>query len=71
MNGSELPIAQEDLHAYVDGQLTPTRRAAVQRYLQANPEEARRVAAWTAQRDRCASPSRTRRHCRPLSISLV
>jgi anti-sigma factor RsiW len=51
VNGSESPIAQEDLHAYVDGQLTPTRRAAVQRYLQANPEEARRVAAWTAQRD--------------------
>jgi anti-sigma factor RsiW len=51
VSGSEAPLAQEDLHGYVDGQLTPTRRAAVQRYLQANPEEACRVAAWTAQRD--------------------
>lgn len=51
MSGSELPIAEEDLHAFVDGQLAPSRRADVQRYLDANPEEARRVAAWTAQRE--------------------
>jgi anti-sigma factor RsiW len=51
VSGPEPPIAEEDLHAYVDGQLEPIRQAAVQRYLQANPEEARRVAAWTAQRD--------------------
>jgi anti-sigma factor RsiW len=50
VSGSEPPITEEDLHAYVDGQLAPIRQAAVQRYLQANPEEARRVAAWTAQR---------------------
>jgi anti-sigma factor RsiW len=35
----------------VDGQLTATHRAAVQRYLRINPEAARRVVAWTAQRD--------------------
>jgi anti-sigma factor RsiW len=51
MSGSELPIAEEDLHAFVDGQLTPPRRAEVQRYLDANPQEARRVAAWSAQRE--------------------
>jgi anti-sigma factor RsiW len=50
VSGSEPPIGEDDLHAYVDGQLTPSRRATVQRYLQTNPEEARRVAAWTAQR---------------------
>ncbi len=51
MSGSDLPIAEEDLHAFVDGQLTPPRRAEVQRYLDANPQEARRVAAWSAQRE--------------------
>jgi len=51
MSGSELPIAEEDLHAFVDGQLTPPRRAEVQRYLDANPQEARRVATWSAQRE--------------------
>ena len=51
MSGWEPPIGEDDLHAYVDGQLPPTRRARVQRYLQTNPEESRRVAAWTAQRD--------------------
>ena len=51
MSGSELPIAEEDLHAFVDGQLAPPRRAEVQRYLDANPQEARRVAAWSAQRE--------------------
>jgi len=51
MSGSELPIAEEDLHAFVDGQLLPLRRAEVQRYLDANPHEARRVAAWASQRE--------------------
>ena len=51
MSGSEPRIGEDDLHAYVDGRLAPTRRATVQRYLQTNPEEGRRVAAWTAQRD--------------------
>ena len=51
MSGSELPIAEEDLHAFVDGQLAPSRRGEVQRYLDANPQEARRVAAWSAQRE--------------------
>jgi anti-sigma factor RsiW len=51
VNGSGPPVAEEDLHAYVDGQLAPICRDAVQRYLQTNPEEARRVAGWTTQRD--------------------
>jgi anti-sigma factor RsiW len=40
------PIAEEELHAYVDGQLDADRRSAVQRYLQDHPE----VAAWGTQR---------------------
>ncbi len=51
MSGSALPIAEEDLHAFVDGQPVPLRRAEVQRYLDANPHEARRVAAWASQRE--------------------
>lgn len=45
------PINQDDLHAYVDGQLEASRRRAVERYLEATPEAAERVAAYQAQRD--------------------
>jgi anti-sigma factor RsiW len=46
-----LPIREDDLHAFVDGALTPERRAAVEAYLAATPEAARDVADWQAQRD--------------------
>ena len=45
------PIAEEELHAYVDGQLDADRQPAVLRYLQDHPDVARQVAAWKAQRD--------------------
>jgi anti-sigma factor RsiW len=45
------PIAEEDLHAWVDGQLDADRQAAVSRYLHDHPDMARRVAAWREQRD--------------------
>ncbi|MGE0418127.1 MAG: anti-sigma factor [Acetobacteraceae bacterium] len=51
MSGSPRPISEEDLHAFVDGQLTPARRAEVLEYLQGSQEDAARVAAWTAQRE--------------------
>jgi anti-sigma factor RsiW len=44
------PVHEDDLHAFIDGQLAADRRTAVQRYLDANPEAARRVAAYQAQR---------------------
>lgn len=50
MTGPGRPIAEEDLHAYVDGLLDAERRAAVERYLQSNAEAAERVAAYAAQR---------------------
>ncbi|HXT81435.1 MAG TPA: anti-sigma factor, partial [Acetobacteraceae bacterium] len=50
MTGPGRPIAEEDLHAYVDGLLDAERRAAVERYLQANAEAAERVAIYVAQR---------------------
>jgi anti-sigma factor RsiW len=45
------PIAEEELHAYVDGRLDADRHPAVLRYLQDHPDVARQVAAWKAQRD--------------------
>jgi len=45
------PITEDELHAYVDGQLTEAaRRAAVERYLKQNPEMAVRVRAYDAHR---------------------
>ena len=44
------PIAEEELHALIDGQLAPEREEAVQRYLQDQPDMALRVDAWREQR---------------------
>jgi anti-sigma factor RsiW len=43
---SELPVSEADLQAYADGRLTPERRAVVDAWLAAHPEEAERVAAY-------------------------
>jgi anti-sigma factor RsiW len=51
VTGAPHPIREEDLHAYVDGQLDPSRRPAVERYLAATPEAAQRAAAYSAQRE--------------------
>jgi anti-sigma factor RsiW len=42
-------IEDKDLHAYVDGQLPPERRRAVELYLANNPDAAARVSDWRAQ----------------------
>lgn len=39
-------VAEDDLHAYVDGQLTPSRRAEVEAYLAENPSEAAKILAY-------------------------
>ena len=49
MNAPEQPIAEEDLHAYVDNQLDLASRAVVARYLEQHPDVAVRVAAYAAQ----------------------
>jgi len=38
--------SEDELHAYVDDRLTPPRRAEVQAWLAANPQEAARIDAW-------------------------
>jgi anti-sigma factor RsiW len=45
-----LPITEDDLEGFVDDVLDAEPRAAVQTYLDGHPEEARRIAAYVAQR---------------------
>ena len=42
---------EADLHAFVDGELPADRRAAVEAWLAAHPDDAARVAGWRAQAD--------------------
>ena len=51
MNRPDQPVSEEELHAYVDGQLASGRIDAVQHYLAQNPIQAKRVNAWAAQRE--------------------
>lgn len=51
MSSTDLPISEDELHAYVDGRLDPSRQPAMIGYLRENPAEAERVAAYRAQRD--------------------
>jgi anti-sigma factor RsiW len=45
------PITDTDLHAWLDGELTAERRAEVDAWLHAQPEDAARVRLWAADRD--------------------
>lgn len=51
MNEDLPPRDEAELHAWVDGRLPPGRRAAVEERLRIDPEAARRVRAWSEQRD--------------------
>lgn len=44
-------LAEDDLHAYVDGRLNVTRRAEVEAWLLSHPADAERVAAYRQQND--------------------
>ncbi|NKJ51382.1 transcriptional regulator, partial [Burkholderia sp. SG-MS1] len=46
MSDQQMPIGEEDLHAYVDGTLSDERRADVERALEQNPELAARVSDY-------------------------
>src|SRR5215470_16722834 len=43
------PVTEDELHAYIDGELPTDRKAAVAAWLAENPEQAALVAAWRAQ----------------------
>lgn len=49
MNENKDIITEDQLHAYVDGELSPDDVMRVEAYLQAKPEDAARVAAWRRQ----------------------
>ncbi len=46
---TELPISEDDLHAYIDSALPPARRAQVETYLAKHADVAQRVAGYAAQ----------------------
>ena len=45
------PVTEDELHAYVDGELEADRAAAVEAWLAAHADDAARVATWRAQAD--------------------
>jgi len=45
----EPPVIEEELHAFVDGELPAERLAVVERWLATHADDAARVAAWRAQ----------------------
>ena len=49
--GNDNAVAEDDLQAYVDGQLDSHRRAGIESYLAANPRDAERLAAYRAHLD--------------------
>ncbi len=51
MSDPARPIAEEELHAYVDNRLEPERQQAILRYLQDHPDVAQRLASYRAQRE--------------------
>jgi anti-sigma factor RsiW len=50
MTAPERPITEHELHAYIDERLWPARQLEVENYLDTQPELARRVTAYRAQR---------------------
>ena len=44
----EPPVTEDELHAYVDGELAADRRAAVEQWQGSHPDDAARVSAWRA-----------------------
>src|SRR5690349_24114967 len=49
MNEPHSPVTEDELHAFVDGELPADRRAAVTAWIAEHPEQAALVAAWQAQ----------------------
>jgi anti-sigma factor RsiW len=49
MSNDNSPVTEDELHAYVDGELPADRLRAVEMWLASHPEDAARVANWRAQ----------------------
>lgn len=48
MNDRNIPVTEDELHAYVDGELPAERRTDVEAWLASHPEDAERVLSWRA-----------------------
>jgi anti-sigma factor RsiW len=51
MTDRDQPVTEDDLNAYVDGELPANRRAAVEAWLATHADDAEKVAAWRKQAD--------------------
>lgn len=51
MTDHNIPVTEDELHAYVDNELPAERRAAVEAWLAAHPEDAERVTSWRSMSD--------------------
>jgi anti-sigma factor RsiW len=51
MTDRDLPVSEDELHAYVDGELPPDRLAAVEAWLSTHPQDMARMAAWRSLAD--------------------
>jgi anti-sigma factor RsiW len=49
MTDRNVPVTEDELHAYVDGELPADRREAVEAWLATHPDDDARVAEWRAQ----------------------
>ncbi len=51
MINRESPVTEDELHAFVDGELSDDRKAEVEAWLASHPDDAARVMAWKVQAD--------------------
>jgi anti-sigma factor RsiW len=51
MTDADIPITEDELHAYVDDELPAERRPAVEAWLASRPDDAAKVASWCAMRE--------------------
>lgn len=51
MTDHNIPVTEDELHAFVDNELPAERREAVEAWLAAHPDDAERVTSWRAMSD--------------------
>src|SRR2546423_2764180 len=51
MSERNIPVTEDELHAYVDNELPAERRGDVEAWLMAHPDDAERVRSWRAMAD--------------------
>jgi anti-sigma factor RsiW len=51
MTDPDVPVTEDELHAYVDGELPADRRPAIEAWLATHPDDMARVTAWRALAD--------------------